>query len=92
MIMKFKLQYIFGQQYLLRFFGNDQEVMTNRMLISLWDPYRVCRNYIFCENIQFMITGFDPSRADEVRHNSKDNAYCHLFMLINANTVQYMAA
>lgn len=51
--------------YLLRFFGNDQEVMTNRMLISLWDPYRVCRNYMFCENIQFMITGFDPSRADE---------------------------
>lgn len=52
-------------QFLLRFFGNDQEVMTNRLLISLWDPYRVCRSYILCENIQFMITGFDPSRADE---------------------------
>ncbi|XP_045113942.1 gastric triacylglycerol lipase-like [Portunus trituberculatus] len=51
--------------YLLRFFGNDQEVMTNPMLISLWDPYRVCRNYMLCENIQFMITGFDPARADE---------------------------
>ncbi|KAK8382849.1 hypothetical protein O3P69_011420 [Scylla paramamosain] len=51
--------------YLLRFFGNDQEVMTNPMLISLWDPYRVCRNYLLCENIQFMITGFDPARADE---------------------------
>lgn len=51
--------------YLLRFFGNDQEVLTNPMLISLWDPYRVCSNYLLCENIQFMITGFDPARADQ---------------------------
>lgn len=52
-------------QFVLRLFGNDQELMTNRLLISLWDPYHVCMNQAFCENLQFIITGFDPSRADQ---------------------------
>ncbi|XP_042239935.1 gastric triacylglycerol lipase-like isoform X2 [Homarus americanus] len=52
-------------QFVLRLFGNDQDLMTNRLLISLWDPYRVCRSHTFCENLQFIITGFDPSRADQ---------------------------
>ncbi|XP_071548519.1 gastric triacylglycerol lipase-like [Panulirus ornatus] len=51
--------------FVLRLFGNDQELMTNRLLISLWDPYRVCSSHAICENLQFLITGFDPSRADE---------------------------
>ncbi|XP_068214383.1 lipase member K-like [Palaemon carinicauda] len=52
-------------QFFLRFFGNDEELMTNPLLISLWDPYKACSNQALCENLQFMITGFDPSRADQ---------------------------
>ncbi|XP_045615969.1 gastric triacylglycerol lipase [Procambarus clarkii] len=52
-------------QLVLRLLGNDQELMTNRLLISLWEPYRVCGSHAFCENLQFLITGFDPSRADQ---------------------------
>ncbi|CAL4072034.1 unnamed protein product, partial [Meganyctiphanes norvegica] len=51
--------------FLLRMFGSEQEIMTNRMMISLWDPYNVCNNHDFCENLQFLITGFDPDRADQ---------------------------
>ncbi|XP_037781825.1 gastric triacylglycerol lipase-like [Penaeus monodon] len=51
--------------FMLRLFGNDEELMTNRLLTSLWDPYRVCSNQAICENLQFMITGFDPERADK---------------------------
>lgn len=51
--------------FILRMFGSEQEIMTNRMMISLWDPYNVCNNHDFCENLQFIITGFDPKRADE---------------------------
>ncbi|XP_042860066.1 gastric triacylglycerol lipase-like [Penaeus japonicus] len=51
--------------FMLRLFGNDEELMTNRLLTSLWDPYRVCSNQAICENLQFMITGFDPDRADQ---------------------------
>lgn len=52
-------------QFLLRLLGNHEELMTNRLLISLWDPYRACSNQAICENLQFMITGFDPARADQ---------------------------
>nr|AWU67118.1 putative triacylglycerol lipase [Crangon crangon] len=52
-------------QFMLRLFGNDEELMTNRLLTSLWDPYKACSNQAICENLQFMITGFDPSRADQ---------------------------
>lgn len=51
--------------FMLRLFGNDEELMTNRLLTSLWDPYRACSNQAICENLQFMITGFDPERADK---------------------------
>ncbi|KAK3877145.1 hypothetical protein Pcinc_018128 [Petrolisthes cinctipes] len=51
--------------FILRLFGNDNELLTNRLLISLWDPYRVCGSHTLCENLQFMITGFDPARANE---------------------------
>lgn len=52
-------------QFVLRLFGNDEELMTNPLLISLWDPYKACSNQALCENLQFLITGFDPSRADQ---------------------------
>ena len=67
-------------QFILRLFGNDEELMTNRMLISLWDPYKACGNQAICENLQFLITGFDPSRADQVTNNE----FCLLvFHVIN---------
>ncbi|KAK7071277.1 hypothetical protein SK128_015991 [Halocaridina rubra] len=52
-------------QFVLRLFGNHEELMTNRLLISLWDPYHACSNQAICENLQFLITGFDPARADQ---------------------------
>lgn len=76
-------------QFILRLFGNDNELLTNRLLISLWDPYRVCGGHAICENLQFMITGFDPSRADEVRNSIVNNfkRICSTYELSNLQNI-----